>query len=311
MLTKLRPVLTTLGLDATRMKLDISWVRQKSTRNRDTLISLQGDLLYGIHPVSMALRAGRRDIYKIYYNKGSSKAEKVAQLGKSLQIPTEATNRYVLDEMTRQTSRYKDHHVHQGLVADVSRLHHIPVDYRVPQLDLDVNQRVDELNNKHDFILLLYGLKDPMNLGALLRSAFYFGVSSLVVGGGKVDLSPVVSKSSVGAMEVLPIYAVRNVEDFLTEKRSAGWDVLALTLPSESIAAHSSIQQVGRCSKPTILVVGSEGDGLPDSVLKCANLGVYIEPSANITPEDPGYYLDSLNVSVATGIALHTLLQKP
>lgn len=272
-------------------------------RSKDLLIELKGDLIHGLYPVHLALQRKRRTIHKIFYNKWSSNAEKVALLAAKQNIPCQQLSRASLDSMTKQMSRYKQHHVHQGLAADVSKLFHIPIDYKVPQIpgfECDF-----ERLSSNNLILFLYNIKDPMNLGALLRSAYFYGVTSIVVGGERTSLTPTVTKASSGAMELLDVYAVNDSVKFLARMSEQGWTLTALTLPSLFIQS-TPLNQV-RPAEKSILIVGSEGTGIPDDILRTAHRGVYLSPrnSTNIDPDGLIGGVDSLNVSVATGIALH------
>ena len=90
-------------------------------------ISLQGEVLYGAHPVQMALSARRRTIHCLYYNPDSDRAEQVVDLCKDQGVPCMKMDRQALTDICRQADRYKEHHVHQGMVADVSKLYHYPL----------------------------------------------------------------------------------------------------------------------------------------------------------------------------------------
>ena len=75
-----------------------------------------------------------RTVHCLYYNPGSVKAAKIAREGRSRGIACEELNRAGLDSLCRQADRYKEHHVHQGIVADVSKLYYQPIDYSMPQV---------------------------------------------------------------------------------------------------------------------------------------------------------------------------------
>jgi len=231
------------------------------------LIETQGDLLYGIHPVYMALAAKRRTVHRIYFNKGSEKASKIAHYAGTLGIPCQRLSRPNLDDLTRQSFKYKDHHVHQGIVADVSRLHHIPLDYKMPQVDGDSFDYEQHLSSER-FVLLLYGVRDPMNMGALLRSAYFFGIKTVLVAGDRTDLSAIVSKTSSGAMEVINILALRNPTPFLADLSEQGWNIIALSLPSPCLATCTSLSQATIGQRNNLIIIGSEGEGIPDDLLE-------------------------------------------
>ena len=110
--------------------------RKKTTEH---CIELQGEILYGIQPVKLCLLANRRcksllfttrhvlfrTVHCLYYNPGSVKAAAIADEGRGRGVACEELSRPGLDSLCRQVDRYKEHHVHQGIVADVSRLRHV------------------------------------------------------------------------------------------------------------------------------------------------------------------------------------------
>ena len=314
---------------------------QHYKKKKELIVEIKGELLYGVHPVRLALQAQKRTINKIFYNKYSEKPSQLAEYAQTKKIETQMISRYDLDELTRQSYKYKDHHVHQGIVADVSRKYQTPVDYFMPQfpdLKFDYDQDLAEEN----FILLLFDIKDPMNLGAILRSAYYFGINKVIVAGDRIDLNGIVSKTSSGALEMMSVYAVRHTVTFLEKLQSHGWRVLALTVPNTNCKQVVPLNQIVR-RKKTILIVGSEGVGIPPEVLQVSDGGVFIPGVQNIgnqtkvgqenqdvseksititqdntetteTPEEEfdleSAAVDSLNVSVATALSIHHFLSK-
>ena len=285
--------------------------RFKHRGRKEEFLSFSGDLLYGIQPVSLALKAGRRTVHRIYYNPGSQRAVQVAR---AAGVETVEMRREALDSICRQVDRYKEHHVHQGIVADVSRLHHIPYDFTRTQPWMNAetlppdkkSQRVN--NDRPPLWLLLCSVRDPMNLGTILRTSHFLGVDRILVTGARCELSCIVSKASVGALEVTPLWAVTRPVELLQSLAESGWSTVAASLRDDNNGPR------GRNSAPvssihlstlgsTIVVLGSEGEGIPADVLAECNVGVHIPPGPGADAE-----VDSLNVSVATGILLHSLM---
>ncbi len=328
------------------------FVRNKSfqhfKKKKELIVCIEGELLYGIHPIRLALQANKRTIHKIFYNRNSEKPSQLAEYAQAQNIETQMMSRFDLDELTRQSYKYKDHHVHQGIVADVSRTYQVPVDYFMPQFP-DLKFDYDQDLAGENFILLLFDIKDPMNLGAILRSAYYFGIKKIIVAGDRIDLNGIVSKTSSGALEMISVYAVRHTVPFLEKLQSHGWRVLALTLPNSINNNVLPLNHVEGRNK-TILIVGSEGAGIPTEVLEASDGGVFIPGVHHIenqtkmtqdnreeshhkdevderlktrvqddtkTPENleedfdlRSASVDSLNVSVATALSIHHFLKK-
>ena len=190
---------------------------------------------------------------------------------------------------------------HNGVVVDASPLEPVPLDSLpswngsgVPPLWLALDEVVD-----------------PQNLGAIIRSAHFLGVSGVVVcAKNSAPLSPVVSKASSGAMEAVEVHSVGVMHRFLARCVEEGWDVYGA-------AAEDRAEDVTdiAVAKPSVLVMGNEGSGLRTNVRRACNRMVRIEggPGMGMGGDrqdggEGGGSVDSLNVSVATGIILHTML---
>ena len=181
--------------------------------------------------------------------------------------------------------------------------------------------------HRYPVVLALDEVWDPMNLGALLRSAHFLGADGVVLcNKNSAPLSPIVCKASSGAMEVMSIYGVDNMMRFLDASVASGWNVVGTALSNQAVemgavAVHG----------PTILVLGNEGHGLRTNVLRrCTQLvkimgaGAVTEAEAEALPSpspaaaaaEAGTAgavvgeggVDSLNVSVTGGILMHHLI---
>ena len=266
-------------------------------------ISLQGEVLYGAHPVQMALSARRRTIHCLYYNPDSDRAEQVLDLFKDKGVPCMKMDRQALTDICSQADRYKEHHVHQGMVADVSKLYHYPMDYTMPQITQPPPLIPDRpAHGPHPVWLLLCSIKDPYNLGTIIRTAYFLGVERVVVTGPRCDLTCTVSKASAGTLEVMPVFAVRDAPQLLVSKVEEGWRVLAAAMPGEREGMPDCAVSSLSLACPTVLVLGSEGGGIPPEVMSCVTQGVFVSPGVGVDSQ-----VDSLNVSVAAAIVLHKL----
>ncbi|KAF2971378.1 hypothetical protein GQX73_g2292 [Xylaria multiplex] len=166
---------------------------------------------------------------------------------------------------------------------------------------------------RNPFILLLDGILDPGNLGAILRTAAFLGVNGIAITkSSSATLTPVALKASAGASEVITLFSIESTVDFLTRSKENGWMVYA-AVPSPKRSKQNSHLTVDRVetydplsSQPTVLVIGSEGEGLPRQVRRQADHEVSIpSPSSSLSS-----VVDSLNVSVATGILCSAFLKK-
>lgn len=154
--------------------------------------------------------------------------------------------------------------------------------------------------------LLLIDVTDPQNVGNILRTALFYGIRQIYLTRACSDLSPTVSKASAGALEILGLDGIRicrRATSFLEAANRTGWRTIASgffeSLPSltEGQAAENS---------PKLLVLGSEGRGIPASVLAQCQYSMSI--AGCLAATDSG--LDSLNVGTAAAILIDRLLHR-
>jgi len=227
-------------------------------------------ILYGINPVLEALRAGRVKALRVARRDDERMRELLAFASTHGITPERVTN----DVLTRQARGG----VHQGVVADVDDASDYSVD------DLVRGARAEAL------ILVLDGIEDPHNLGAILRSADATGVDGVIVQARRsAARSGVAAKASAGAMAHVKIAEVINIARALEELKDLGvWTV--------GLAGEASMpyDDVDFCS-PTAIVLGAEGSGLRRLVRDKCDLMASIPMHGHV---------GSINVSVAAGVVL-------
>jgi 23S rRNA (guanosine2251-2'-O)-methyltransferase len=137
---------------------------------------------------------------------------------------------------------------------------------------------------------------DPQNLGALMRAAECFGAAAMVWSRNRgCGLTPVVTKASVGASELLDLIEVSNLADAIRRFKDAGYWIVAADMDPQA-----EDLQTFQFPAHTVLVMGSEGSGLRELTRRSADSLVRI-----VTPGRIG----SLNVSQATAVILHRIAQ--
>lgn len=258
----------------------------------------QADAIYGVSPVLTALRAERRTFHQLLIQDslqgpGSDRPElaQVEQLAAELGVPVETRDKGRLNSMCRNRP-------HQGLVL------------RADPLEFEAMQALPPATEAGASLwLALDEVSDPQNFGALLRSAFFLGVSGVLVSAkNSCPLTPTVSKASAGAMELMEVHAARNLPRTLAAAAADGWQVVGAAL--ERSVEPTAID----ATRPTVLVLGSEGHGLRTNVLRACTDLVRIPrdvtaPTAAVgSAAGAADMVDSLNVSVAGGILLYTML---
>lgn len=243
------------------------------------------DLVYGIHAVAAALkRAGKAGgVAEIFVEGGSRPNARLAELlneaGNS-RVRISYVNR---DELERMAEGGR----HQGVVARLTAAS--------PAEGLDLMGFIESLDHS-PFLLILDGVQDPHNLGACLRSADAAGIDAVIVPKDKAaGLTPVVRKVACGAAESLPFFQVTNLARTLRDLQQAG-----VWLVGAAGEAEADIYQVDLKGALGI-VMGAEESGLRrltrehcDTLAKIPMVGT----------------VESLNVSVATGICLFEALRQ-
>lgn len=290
--------------------------------------------LYGTSAVEAALRAGRRKMYKLYIYKGKGRSTRAAEkdrilgdLARDQGIRVE----YLEEASLPMLNKMSESRPHNGHVLEASPLPQLPTtaleefseDQDRPGFKLAVGHQSYEetrINGTSGFVSTEAGARkplvmvvdqvlDPGNLGAILRTASFMGVTAVAVSKkGSAPVTPVVLKSSAGAAEALTMLSVDSVEDFLRNSKDNGWKVYA-ACPPKPDSKRPQVDTIDLekddplLKDPCILLVGSEGEGLPRALRRAADVEISIP---NLSGSD---VVDSLNVSVATGLLCSAFLR--
>lgn len=238
--------------------------------------------VYGLHAVTASIKNQSREVKKLIINKDrlDQRMQTILDVASERNIAIEKLNSKQMDQ------RFTDYH-HQGIVASVMPL---------PQYHESDLPALLEKSKKPTLILILDGVTDPHNLGACLRTADATGVDFVVIPKDKsASLSPVVSKVACGAAENIPLVQVTNlVRSIEVLKEHGVW------IYGAAGEAHQSLYQVD-CSGDMALVMGAEGRGLRRLTREHCD-GLFSLPMLGS--------VDSLNVSVATGVSLYEVVRQ-
>ncbi|XP_067393816.1 rRNA methyltransferase 1, mitochondrial [Emydura macquarii macquarii] len=254
------------------------------------------EILFGIAPCSLAFSQSKRDFFRLFLKSSSNcirpVMEEFAQRAKARGVPVHHVRRQVLDALCKGQ-------VHQGVCLEATPL-------RPRSLEKAEPSQVGVATGLGTQLiwLVLEQVQDPMNLGAMLRSAHFLGVDRVVISQkDSCPLTPTVSKASAGAMEVLEVYSTDNLQRFLKAKTEEGWEVMGTVSKSE---VEDNVPVINclefHWNKPTILILGNEGYGLSSKTRSLCHRMLIIPPGRMLQPG-----IESLNVSVATGILLHCI----
>ena len=237
---------------------------------------VQENILAGRNPIREALRAGR-DIEKLLVLKGelSGSAREIVQMAREAHIIVQEVEKVRLDELA---------HNHQGLVAFASAYQYSTVEAMLEEA---------ASRNEDPFLILLDGVTDPHNLGAIIRSAECVGAHGVIVPERRaVGLTTAAVKASAGAIEHMKVARVVNLNRTIDELKERNVWTYALTMDGVD---YEKVNFKGGVA----LIVGSEGEGISRLVLENCDQKVSLPMAGHI---------DSLNASVAAGIVMYRVL---
>ena len=228
-------------------------------------------VIYGINPVLEALRAGRVIALRVGH-RGGGRMHDLLTLAAERGVRVQRVESDVLDRLAQGG-------VHQGVVADAEEA---SADYSVEELVRGARGPA--------LIVVLDGIEDPHNLGAILRTADAAGVHGVVVQNRRAaPLGGAAAKTSAGAVSHVKIAQVVNIARAIDELKELG--VWTVGLAGDSGTRYDAID----FNDPTAVVVGAEGSGLRRLVRERCDFIASIPMHGHVS---------SLNVSVATGVVL-------
>jgi 23S rRNA (guanosine2251-2'-O)-methyltransferase len=246
------------------------------------------ELIYGRQPVHEAMRAGRRQVFKLLLArevKPSGIVGQVLALAASQKpvIPVQQVDRQALDKLGGEVYSRERPCVHQGLAAEVSGY---------PYVDLPALLAAARQADQDPFLLLLDHIQDPQNLGSLLRTAEAVGVHGAVIPGRRAaGVTPAAVRASAGAAEHVRVALVSNLAQALDWLKARGvWLAGLVALPNAKLFTQAGL--LG----PLGLVVGSEGEGLSRLVRDKCDFLIRLPLHGQV---------GSLNAAVAGAIALY------
>lgn len=228
--------------------------------------------LTGFHAVEEALAAGRPlDRIIIARGRHGERVEAIVRLAKSRGVSVRFEERHQLDRLAGNRE-------HQGVVA---------LGAAKPVLGLE--DLLGE-NTQHGLLILLDGVEDPHNLGAIVRTALAAGARGIVIPERRAaGLSDTVERASAGALAHLPVARVKNLARAMEEMKERGYWLVGLDERAEKNYTEVDLKA------PVGIVLGSEGEGLHELTRKRCDFLVSIPTVGPVR---------SLNVSVAAGIML-------
>ncbi len=237
-------------------------------------------IIYGIHSVAEALKGGQ-ELEKILINKSvqSPALEEIVKLAKQQGVKISFVPAIKFKNVA--------HLNHQDVIAYLSLVMYVPFEQTIETI----------LSEKQNPVfLLLDGVTDVRNLGAIIRTAVCTGVDAIIL--PKNNSAPInedAVKTSSGAVFQIPICRVNHINDALYYLQSSGVSIVAATEKTEKVLYGENLPQ------KIAIVMGDEGKGVHPSILKLADLKLKLPLLGNI---------GSLNVSVACGAFLYEVVRQ-
>lgn len=237
-------------------------------------IKMNVELIIGRNPVTEALKSGRT-IEKLVVMKGSEKnLSNLVAMAKDRGVPV-----YYNDK--QRMERLAEGGAHQGVAAYVSSYEYCEVE--------DILQRAKD-KGEDPFIIVLDGIEDPHNLGAIMRSADGAGAHGIIIPKRRaVGVTGVVAKASAGAIEYVPVARVANISQTLEKLKKDGFWVAAVDM-SDTLYYKADLKG------SLALVIGNEGEGISKLVKQNCDFTVSIPMCGRV---------QSLNASNAAAIIMY------
>jgi 23S rRNA (guanosine2251-2'-O)-methyltransferase len=234
------------------------------------------DRITGIHAVREALEAGRAfDRIVITKGRQDSRVEEIVRLARSKQIAVRFEDRGQLDRLANSRD-------HQGVVAVVAASAAATLE--------DILANANGSRGQIGLIVLLDGVEDPHNLGAIIRTALAAGAHGVLIPERRAaGLTDTVARASAGALAHLPIAKVTNLARTMEELKEAGYWIVGLDEQADK--NYTDVDY----TLPTALVLGGEGSGIHELTRKRCDFVVSLPTVGPVK---------SLNVSVAAGVVL-------
>ncbi|GAA0881084.1 23S rRNA (guanosine(2251)-2'-O)-methyltransferase RlmB [Algoriphagus jejuensis] len=238
------------------------------------------DFIFGTRAVMESINAGK-DIDKVLVQKelNNDLIKELLKLCKEVKIPVVRVPDGKLNRITRKN--------HQGVIAQMSSIEYASLDNVIDNCFAV---------GKSPLILVLDHITDVRNFGAIARTAECAGVDAIVIPEkGSAQINSDAIKTSVGALNFLPVARVRNLFYACRDLQKMGLTLVAITEKTEKVMYEADF------ASPVALVMGSEEDGISQEIMGIVDDRVKIPMAGNI---------ESLNVSVSAGVAIYEAIRQ-
>jgi 23S rRNA (guanosine2251-2'-O)-methyltransferase len=232
---------------------------------------IEENFVFGHHAVVEALKQGRGNKLFVSEDARGDKIDELKEVAREQSVPIKWVPKQKLDQMSNQG-------VHQGLILAIT-----PYEYlSLPELMAQ--------SKENPFYLILDNLEDPHNFGSILRTADASGVDGIIIPKHRaVGITPVVVKTSTGAVEHVPVARVTNIHQAIKELKEKGFWIFGTDMKGTSYSKWNAQGSIA-------LIIGNEGRGMSEGLKK--------EVDEMLTIPMVGH-VQSLNASVAAGLLMY------
>ena len=239
------------------------------------------NIIFGKNSVLEALIAGDREINKILISKNIHSDQKLNKI-KELAQKNGVVFQFVAKEKFQPYAEYN----HQGVIAQISPIEYVELEDFIEQ------------HHENASLVILDGVEDPHNLGAIIRTCVCAGVSGIIIPSRRnVLVNSIVEKTSAGAINHIPIIKVNSLVNAVQKLKNSDWWIIAT-----DASAKDNYYNINYCDMNSAIIMGAEHAGVSKSLLKLSDFIVKIPMLKDF---------NSLNVSNAlSAIIFETVRQK-
>ncbi|MCB4940150.1 23S rRNA (guanosine(2251)-2'-O)-methyltransferase RlmB [Streptococcus mutans] len=235
------------------------------------------DIVYGVHAVIESLQANTGHKLYIQNDLRGKNVDKIKDLATEKKVPISWTPKKTLSDMTKGA-------VHQGFILHVSAFAYTEFEMLLKKAEREDNP----------LLLILDELNDPHNFGSILRTADATNVTGIIIPKHRaVGVTPVVAKTSTGAVEHIPIARVTNLGQALDKLKAAGFWIFGTDMNGTPSTQWNT-------SGKLALIIGNEGRGISHNIKKQVDEMVTIPMNGHV---------QSLNASVAAAILMYEVFR--
>lgn len=233
--------------------------------------AIEDNFVFGYHAVAEALKEGRGNKLFLSEEARGEKIDRLKEMAREKAVPVKWVPKQKLDTMS-------DQGVHQGMILAITPYQYLTLDELLAQ------------TKEQPLYLILDNLEDPHNFGSIMRTADASGVDGIIIPKHRaVGITPIVVKTSTGAVEHIPVARVTNLTQAVQQLKKAGFWIFGTDMSGSDYRTWNAQGAVG-------LIIGNEGRGMGEGLKKEVDQMLTIPMTGHV---------QSLNASVAAGLLMY------